>query len=299
MVGWIVTALLVPVYSGSYLWHVNLAVCGYAVLAGAALASFTGEVARSLHIRQPVVAAAVTALLVAFGAYAVNNTLISGPHAVQYRLIAGLRSDPSKLPVAVSKDTLVYVEDRLRIGSWSYGGGGNLLRFHYMMPKLEEKVVPAMNEVPWDLRYEWLRRPNALFVRYDDGMRWYDGSSEFRKASLAKLSDYTGKLIEEQKWLHLIALLEASFREPEVRNNYLLQYHYGFALQNCGRLSDAIVAYSKSIDLQPAFYFSLLHRATARRQNGDLAGACSDYRRASGAQGAQPHAADQVKQFCR
>jgi tetratricopeptide (TPR) repeat protein len=138
-----------------------------------------------------------------------------------------------------------------------------------------------------------------VFLRYDDNLHWYDGSKEFRSASLGTLTQYTSKLIDEGKWLHLIALLEASFREPEVRNDYLLQYHYAFALHNCGRVSDAIAAYSRSIALQPAFYYTLLHRGNAFRQNGDLASACNDYRRAAATEGAYADVKDLLRQHCK
>jgi len=299
MLAWIVIMLLIPIYSGAYLWHVNLAVCGYAVLAGAALASFAAEAADYLKMPSSRIVAAGTVLFLLAGVYAVFNTLNVGIHAGQYRLIAGLRADSSKLPAAVSKDTLVYIEDRNRMGTWSYGGGDNLVKFHYMMPKLEEKTVPAMNEIPWELRYEWLRRPNAIFLRQDDQLHWYDGSKDFRTASIGSLTAYTGKLIEERKWLHLIALLEACFREPEARDNYLLQYHYAFALHNCERTSDAIAAYSRSIALQSDFYYTLLNRGNAYRQTGRTAEACGDYRRAAQTPGAHADIQDTLRQYCR
>lgn len=53
------------------------------------------------------------------------------------------------------------------------------------------------------------------------------------------------------------------------------------ALRNLGRFQESIEAATKAIEAQPAFGWAYVVRGKARRQNGDVEGALTDFRRAS------------------
>ncbi len=175
---WIAVFLALPVFSGRYLWHVNLALCGYAVLLGVAL---------SAHLRalgNPAVRYAATALLgigfVAAGIASSRDAALRGLHAADYVLNARLFASPLIPPPPSSGPALVYVEDRRRLGNWWHYGARRLVPFMMLNPDIEQQVVPPRPEIPPDLRERWFNHPNAYFYTYDNQDRWVDATAAFR-----------------------------------------------------------------------------------------------------------------------
>ena len=80
-------------------------------------------------------------------------------------------------------NALVFIEDRMALSPWTYGGQA-LFRYIYLKPALLEKAVPAMDKVPLQDRIAWLANEHSYFFRYDDQFNWYDDSAAFRAASV-------------------------------------------------------------------------------------------------------------------
>jgi hypothetical protein len=182
MLAWTAVYLALPVYSGGYLWHINLAVVGYSVLFGMALAEYFASVERPGARR--------TVVLVFFLAWLFLNSedlrieLKAGSHAIGYRINHSLIEHPPIAAAALGKAPLIYIEDRLGLGPWWYGCFGNLFKFVYLRHDLDEVIVPLMASVSPEARNNWLSNGNAFFFRYDDNYDWHDVSAEFRAAIL-------------------------------------------------------------------------------------------------------------------
>jgi hypothetical protein len=180
MLGWTCAFLLLPVYSGGYLWHVNLAVIGYCVLFGFAMgAGFDAIGSRPLR-GLAVAALGVGALLL--GRANLDTELYAGSHATGYRINHSLIDHPPVPAAALGKAPLIYIEDRLGMGPWWYGCYGNLFRFAYLRRELEEVIVPSVAAVSPEARNRWLAHPDAFYFRYDDNYDWHDATAEFREA---------------------------------------------------------------------------------------------------------------------
>jgi len=85
----------------------------------------------------------------------------------------------------VSGKALVFVEDKNKLGSWSFGAG-SLFNLVYLNPELHQEIVPVMDEVKEDDRIRWLRNKNAFFFRYDDQYHWSDATEQFRNIAKSK-----------------------------------------------------------------------------------------------------------------
>ncbi len=182
---WILIFSAVPVYAGGYLWHNNLALCGYAVLAGVGLARFV-EVLRSRALKRLYLVALVGVFL-ALGRVDVHNALYAGVHATAFRLnSAALFVHPPVARQKLGAAPLIFIEDRLELTRWAYGSG-NLFPLVYQRPEIRQEEVPAMDHVPVELCRRWLAEKNAFFFRYDDQFRWYDATAEFTRYALARL----------------------------------------------------------------------------------------------------------------
>jgi hypothetical protein len=185
-VAWIGVFLLLPVYSGGYFWHGNLALAGFCILFGLALEHiFTALRSRGVQ--------ALTLLLglsfmVAFMRADQAECLQHGIHSESYRINSTVLQYP---PVPVDRITgpaLVYVEDRQNLGEWFYGAG-SLFNLVYFDESLKQKVVPPMNEVSHDDAEQWLQSPQAFFFQYDSNYRWHDASDQFRSIAQQKASE--------------------------------------------------------------------------------------------------------------
>jgi Malectin domain len=180
MLAWTAVFLLLPVYSGGYLWHINLAVVGYSVIFGIAVARFFASVEHTAVRRAVVSGFFVMWLLLNVADLRIE--LEAGSHATGYRINHSLIEHPPVQSSALGQSPLIYVEDRLGMGPWWYGCFGNLFKFAYLRHDLEEVVVPLMPSVSREARNKWLANGNAFFFRYDDNYNWHDASAEFRTA---------------------------------------------------------------------------------------------------------------------
>jgi hypothetical protein len=184
--GWIVIFLAIPIYSGGYVWHGNLALVGYCMLVGVAVDTLVRLAPRRA------VRAGLTCILVliVIGLTRVDadEWLLTGVHADAYRLNSSLLE---RLPVPRDRlrgPALVYVEDRKNLGEWWYGVG-TLFNLAYENEDLEQVVVPPMRLISAGARDRWLKTPNAFFFRYDDHFRWRDATEEFRTYMLSHPAD--------------------------------------------------------------------------------------------------------------
>jgi hypothetical protein len=186
LLAWMAIFLIVPVYSGGFYWHANLAMAGYAVLFGYAIAYLFESI--------PVVAwrrAAVCVFVLGFFFLARANVwsfLHETSRFHLYRLNYMALDAPPLKPeqLAGPGRPLIYVEDRLGLSSYAYGQD-NLFKFIYLNKDIEEKSVPALTSVPKPLCTEWLARPNAHFVSYDARYHWGDETELFRQYCKGKM----------------------------------------------------------------------------------------------------------------
>lgn len=189
-VAWMAVFLIVPVYSGGYFWHGNLALCGYCLLFGVAIDWLASRL-QSQTVRFAVLAV-VIAGMVGLTRLDAAACMVSGIHWETYRLNATIVKQPP-VPFARMQEmpavrALVYVEDRKNFGWWFYGAG-SLFNLVYLRPNLFQDLMPEMSKVPRAKCKEWLMDPNAFFFRYDDNYRWYDASNEFRAFARQKLTE--------------------------------------------------------------------------------------------------------------
>lgn len=180
MLSWTAVFLMLPIYGGGFLWHINLPLVGYSILFGLA-AAWAWEAVPSIQWRTA--AAALFFLGLAFLArHNLHTELYDGMHSLAFRINHSVLSRPPVAPDRLGKAPLVFIEDRLGVGGWWYGCFGILFNYTYLRHDLEEVVVPQLAAVPPDLRARWLAHPNAYFFRLDDQFNWRDGSAEFRSA---------------------------------------------------------------------------------------------------------------------
>ncbi|HJZ95202.1 MAG TPA: malectin [Candidatus Solibacter sp.] len=180
MLAWMAVYLVLPIYAGGYLWHINLAVVGYSVLFGIAVAGFFTSVKRPSARRTVVLIFFLTWLFLSREDLRIE--LEAGSHATGYRINHSLIEHPPVAAAALGKAPLIYIEDRLGMGPWWYGCFGNLFKFVYLRHDLDEVIVPLMPSLSHEARNKWLANGNAFFFRYDDNYDWHDASAEFRAA---------------------------------------------------------------------------------------------------------------------
>ncbi len=186
-VAWIAIFLLVPVYSGGYFWHGNLALCGYCMLFGVALDwGVTRIKARTVRFA---VLALVIAGMVELTRMDAAACLISGIHSESYRINSTVLKQPpvpfERMQEKPRARPLVYLEDGKGVGEWYYG---ELFKVVYLRKELVQEIMPAMNKVLRAKCEAWVKDPNAFFFRYDDNYRWHDATEEFRAFAKKKLS---------------------------------------------------------------------------------------------------------------
>ena len=102
-----------------------------------------------------------------FHLYRLNYMALNAPP-----LKPGLLAGPGK--------PLIYIENRLDLNTWAYGGGNFLFKYIYLNKNIEEISVPTLATIPKALCTEWEARPRAYFVYYDNLYRWWDGTERFR-----------------------------------------------------------------------------------------------------------------------
>jgi hypothetical protein len=185
-VAWMAVFLLVPVYSGGYFWHGNLALCGYCMLFGVAVDWLATRI-REQKLRVAFIAILIAAI-VGLTRIDAAESLVSGIHSETYRINSTILTQPPVPLNRVSGPALIYVEDRKSQAWWSFGAG-TLFHLVYLDRALHQVLVPAMSKVSAGDCVRWLKDPNAFFFRYDDNYRWHDASNEFRAFATAKASE--------------------------------------------------------------------------------------------------------------
>jgi hypothetical protein len=185
LVAWVAVFLSVPAYSGRYLWHVDLAVCGYALLVGVAASDLIGRIS-SPSFRHGVMVLVLAGIMAA-GIVSSRDNVLRGVYSTAYRIGSGLLHAPPVPASQMPPDALVFIEDRLALTPWTYGGQA-LFRYIYLKPALVEKAVPALGKVNLQDRIAWLGSKHAYFFRYDDNFNWYDDSAAFRESSTRLVS---------------------------------------------------------------------------------------------------------------
>jgi hypothetical protein len=185
-IAWVAIFLIVPIYSGGYFWHGNLALCGYCLLFGM---TFDWLVTR---IQGQAVRFAFIALLIAgiVGLTRIDAAqfLVAGNYSEAYRINSTVLTHPPVPLNRVSGAALVYVEDRLGRNEWFFGSG-LLFNLVYINRDLRQVVVPAMDKVSRGDCVQWLQAPKAFFFRYDDNYRWLDATEQFRAFATVKAGE--------------------------------------------------------------------------------------------------------------
>lgn len=174
---WIAIFLAVPIYGGGYLWHANLALVGYAILFGEAIAALLEllSVAGARTATQFVLAA----FFIWLARGNVNEQLYSGTHTTGYRLNQDLLRHPPIPPEELGAKPLIYIEDRYNLGGWWYGMG-YLMQYVYLRSDIEQQQVPAAEKISEQEWLTWRKHDNAFFLHYDDRFQWSDLTDSLR-----------------------------------------------------------------------------------------------------------------------
>ena len=178
MLAWSAIYLVLPIYSGGFVWHINLAVVGYCVLFGIGISSLLDAIATPV-VRRAVVAAFFLGWLL-LSREDLRIELYAGSHTTAFQINHSVLDHPPVPAAALGRAPLIYIEDRLGMGGWWYGCYGSLFKFAYLRHDLEEVVVPQMASVTPEARAKWLAHDNAFFFRYDADFNWHDVSADFR-----------------------------------------------------------------------------------------------------------------------
>lgn len=182
---WIGVFLIVPVYSGGYLWHGNLALCGYCMLFGAAM-EWALRLVPSRQARFACVIVCIAGTVVLTRTDAAHG-LASGYFSKASRLNSSVLTAPPLPLDRISGDALVYVEDEKQLGNWYYGAG-QLFNLVYLDPQMRQQTVPRMEWIDTSDLSRWLKHPHAFFFRYDEQFRWHDATEEFRRFAIENAS---------------------------------------------------------------------------------------------------------------
>jgi hypothetical protein len=283
-----------PILAGGYGYHLNLALVGYAGLVGIGTVHALHRIPW-LGARWAIGTVGVIGVVV-LAQLNLDEYLENGLHSLHHRLNYYALNLPPVDPEVMEHQSLIFIEDRMQLGPWGYGGGNNLFKFVYLDPTLKERSVPAIDRVPMNQRLEWFRAKKSYFFRYDEEGRWYDDSERFAQGSAELLAARTSQLLSEgapEKVIDLVAPVA-----DRVRFNALIQYHYGFALQSQGQLSEALERYQAAIERGPPLFFAYWNRAMVLAELQRGSEGCSDLRRAESIDKQYPDLAPNLARLC-
>jgi regulation of enolase protein 1 (concanavalin A-like superfamily) len=176
---WTIIALLIPIYSGGQIWHVTMPAAGYGALFGFGAAAVF-EMLPRVAWRRAALAASVAVLLL-LGTTSLHDELQRGLFTQSSTLTQDLLVHPPIPPEKLGLHPIIYMEDRLNLGGWSYGCYGHLMRFIYQRPDIQESIVSPGKLGPQDYA-TLLHNPEAYYVVYDSRYRWKDITPEMRSA---------------------------------------------------------------------------------------------------------------------
>jgi hypothetical protein len=276
LIAWVAVFAMVPVWSGAFLWHINLAMGGYAVLFGIAMERFFHS---TRHPR--LFTSALIVLLLVLGWAAGRDTIDRGIHALHYKIGRNTLDGPPPVPESqVPKSAVIYYEDRLSLGNWAFGGGDNLFKWRYLRPDIREKSVPPMASVPGPLLAQWLAAPGAFFFVHDDEFHWRDATALFRKFAVEALPGYTNELLTQNRNQEVFDLIDPLLRRKDVFSPSLVYYHHAIAAHRLKRHDAALQSFAKSLELEPRYALAYLNRGYVYIETGRKPEACQDYRKA-------------------
>lgn len=178
LVAWMVTFLLLPIYAGGYLWHVNLSVVGYAILAGVAASWYLEGLADQTRSRAGL--AVLVVALLALGWSNLRVELYGGTHSIGFKLAKDLLTSPPVPPEKLPPSPIIAFEDRLGLGPWWYGCYGRLFNYIYLRQDIEEILIPPNGPIPRKLLPGSADPARVFLFRYDQDFRWHDASEELR-----------------------------------------------------------------------------------------------------------------------
>ncbi len=193
---WIGVFIAIPIYSGAYIWHIHLALLGYAMLVGVALAETLREDWPRWRHREDSGGVAVIAIVLVFGVFGAWNqhTLItSGYYAASYRVSRGILEHPPIDPRFVADGSLFYIDNPEGYGPWVYGND-KLMALVYGRPDIQQREVPGMAEAHMNDRADWLHANSAFFIRLEQDGRWRDRTDEFRRDTASCIGGMIGEL---------------------------------------------------------------------------------------------------------
>jgi tetratricopeptide (TPR) repeat protein len=284
----------VPIYAGTYLWHLNLALCGYAVLLGVAVSRFLGSLPSAAVRRFGLIGFCGSLLLL--GKVNFDACLTRGVHRLAYMLnTTEVITHPPVPAERLGQKPLIYIEDRLGLGRWNYGSS-YLFSFAYLNLEIEQVTVPPLAQMPGELIGNWFQRKNAFFFRYDDQFKWRDATAEFASHTIGRLTQYTNELFAKGRGKEVPAILAPVM--DRLANDGIARYHYALGLQMQGKTEEALKEYATAERIMPRFFFIFFNRG---RMFADLhrnKEACGDYKRAVSLDGSNVTAAQMVRETC-
>jgi tetratricopeptide (TPR) repeat protein len=305
--GWMVVFMVVPIYSGAYIWHPHLAFFGYSMLAGVAIWHAIDHDGPRIWTRlapfapatlgRPAAAAFVLLVLGACGIWQQHLMIVDGIYSPSYRVARNVLEHPPAPPPLVTDFALVYAEDRVGNGQWLYGGDNLLFALVYQKPKLVQRSVPAMEDVPVDQRFDWLAHPNSFFFTLS-GENWIDRSEPFRRDTALRIGAPVGKLFGDGRANQVAHILDrvADVASP---SDYYFQYHYALGLEFAGRYAEALDRFNAAVRLDPKATLAFFNRGDVYQRMGDLPRACADWHRSLALDPRYANAQRQIASNCR
>ena len=269
MVSWYAIFLAIPVYAGALLWHANLSLIAYAACLGVAVSRFVLTWQRRWWTVTLV--ALLGAYFVISGRTAIRENYERGPYRHAFAMNRNLLDAPPIPSSQLGIAPLLYLEDALNLGSWSFGADGNLFRLVYLRDDIQERTVPRTDLISDDARADWLAAPDAHLFRFDT--RWRDATAEFRSPMMNRLPYYAANLMSRGKLAEAMAVLEPAIERPPYRDDAAAQDQLGQVYHGLRQYRAAIHRYRRALALQPGFRAAAEHRAQS----------CQDLRQAEGA----------------
>lgn len=276
MIVWIPIFLVLPTYSGAFLWHMSLALTGYAALLGVAVARLAKS-ARAPVVRNGAILLFV-GVLVVLGKDNLFRTLHNGVHTTAFRLnTQQLLTAPPIARSALRPESMIFVEDRLSLGNWSYGSG-QLFRLTYLKPDLQVSVIPALADAPPDAALRWAQGKGDRFLRYDSDLKWQDATNDFGALLPSQLHKQANALFMAGRAKDVPDLLRPFL--PSLASDGIAHYHYALGLQHQGRAEESLKEYAEALRLAPDQFFAYFNRASLLGSLNRKRDACSDISKA-------------------
>jgi tetratricopeptide (TPR) repeat protein len=295
LLGWIAIFVAIPVYSGGYLWHANLALAGYAIFFGAGFARILGTI--RLPVWKGIATTAFTLILLLMARANVDDFLKGNFRREIYRMNYQALKKPPVPASRIPGDALIYVEDRRGLGAWAYGGGNQLFKYVYLNTELKEDLVPDIDVVTDEQRAKWLANPHSFFFRFTSQHQWVDVSDQFRRACIKRMTEVSEDLFRQKRAREVAGFLQPMMHSLSEDGTAL--YHYALSLQTQGRREEAEKYLRLSNERLPQAPAVFLARAQLYGEQGEKAQACADAREAGTLNAKDLVVKDSIRRWCR